>query len=973
MGGTSDQPPVSPGEKGEPAIDAVGEPITDLICALEDLGLRPDSRELAGALWLAACIDRVSLGWSALDAGRTQSQKAEKEGPPAPGDEKEVGGSHGEARGAADEPGPVAKTPAFPLTARTGVGAASASTVSAPDRSYLPQALHLGRAWRMLRRPRPSRRERELDLGATVERLAEQRLNRQGLWDLVYRARPVPRLDLTLVVDRGPSMAVWEPQTAELAVLLRRTGVFNTVRIHHLDGGAAGPRLLEAERPIREEVVGRRMPGAEPGHMLTLVLSDAISAAWYAPATYRMLARLSGDGVAVLVQLMPPNRWIDTALGAGDELRLGVVQGRDPQLPKLAPLGADGSAAAGAEDAWTLPVISQTPWGVRTLVAVLRGGGLQARLIGYRFGGLQHALAAASPYAAELPPDERLERFLSVASPAARRLAGYLSRLPYPLTVRMMLLVQRAMQPGDDLSSLAEVFSGGLLELHRLAGADGPKTYRLVGQGIHRPDTGPVVRGLGNLVSRDEAWTVLCAVTQELKRSGQHPAADWPLLIEDAAAGAAFRLPGALTQGDAWERAFALIAVDVARRRGGVYRRAGERLAEAIAGVTVPQPLVGGPGPKPTLPAGPTPFRDRYIDGSGDGPAMIWLPDGTFRMGSPEGVGDDDEHPDHEVTLSHYAVGEHPVTVGEFRRFVEATGYRTEAEEGDGALVYAKDDWDNKSDASWRNPYMRQDDAHPVVCISWNDAKAYCRWLTEQTGQPYGLLTEAQWEYACRAGSGAAYCFGDDAEGLDAYAWFGRNARDGTRAVRTKAPNAWQLHDMHGNVWEWCEDWFGDYSSDPQQDTTGPESGSPGLSAAAPGAATPTAAARRTAAGTSRRSATTTSASASRGLALCTLTLLPSARRRARSGQRSFQVCAIRFGPARKVRRWSGSRAESSPWARTTAPMVTRSPRTRCGSMPSPSASIRSPSPSTTASARRPGGRNQAITAGVAPSAQSST
>jgi len=266
----------------------------------------------------------------------------------------------------------------------------------------------------------------------------------------------------------------------------------------------------------------------------------------------------------------------------------------------------------------------------------------------------------------------------------------------------------------------------------------------------------------------------------------------------------------------------AVLARALARRRDDRFesmRAFCDALSEARRDVRdEPVPTSDGPfgqGPKPAPAsvivhpdARPTPFRDGVMDGSAAGPEMIWLPGGTSRVGSPEGVGNNDEHPAHEVTLSHYAVGQHPVTVGDFRRFVEATGYRTEAEAGDGAYVYAKDGWGQKGDASWRNPYLSQDDAHPVICVSWNDAKAYCRWLTEQTGQTYGLLTEAQWEHACRAGSGTAYCFGDDAEGLDAYAWLDRNAGDGTRAVGMKTPNAWQLHDMHGNVWEWCQDWF---------------------------------------------------------------------------------------------------------------------------------------------------------------------
>ena len=103
---------------------------------------------------------------------------------------------------------------------------------------------------------------------------------------------------------------------------------------------------------------------------------------------------------------------------------------------------------------------------------------------------------------------------------------------------------------------------------------------------------------------------------------------------------------------------------------------------------------------------------------------------------------------------------------------------------------------------------MAQDDRHPVVCIRWNDAHACCVWLSSETGQTYGLLTEAQREHACRVGSDALYCFGDDAAGLSDYAWYAANAGESTHPVGEKLANAWGLHDLHGNVWEWCQDWY---------------------------------------------------------------------------------------------------------------------------------------------------------------------
>jgi formylglycine-generating enzyme required for sulfatase activity len=103
---------------------------------------------------------------------------------------------------------------------------------------------------------------------------------------------------------------------------------------------------------------------------------------------------------------------------------------------------------------------------------------------------------------------------------------------------------------------------------------------------------------------------------------------------------------------------------------------------------------------------------------------------------------------------------------------------------------------------------------------------AYCEWLCEQTGELYSLPTEAEWEYACRAASETSYCFGDDEKRLGDYAWYSKNAEGKTHPVGKKRPNDWYLYDMHGNVDEWVQDWFGNYSKEPQHNPSGPEQGS---------------------------------------------------------------------------------------------------------------------------------------------------
>jgi formylglycine-generating enzyme required for sulfatase activity len=215
-------------------------------------------------------------------------------------------------------------------------------------------------------------------------------------------------------------------------------------------------------------------------------------------------------------------------------------------------------------------------------------------------------------------------------------------------------------------------------------------------------------------------------------------------------------------------------------------------------------------------------FQDSLEDGTSS-PKMVYIPGGTFTMGDLQGNGDSDEHPIHEVTLSAFAIGLYPLTVAEYMQCVASTtkyhpewletGSEYHIETGTKALYV-------------RAGVSLENGMHPVVGICWADAAAYCDWLSKQTREPYSLLTEAQWEYACRAGSSAEYGFGSNTRQLGNYAWYVANAKSQVQPVGQKQPNAWGLYDLHGNVLEWVEDWFGAYSAEAQTNPSGPKLGS---------------------------------------------------------------------------------------------------------------------------------------------------
>ena len=156
-----------------------------------------------------------------------------------------------------------------------------------------------------------------------------------------------------------------------------------------------------------------------------------------------------------------------------------------------------------------------------------------------------------------------------------------------------------------------------------------------------------------------------------------------------------------------------------------------------------------------------------------------------------------------EITQPFY-MGAYPVTRGQFAAFVKDAGYQTEAEKAG-------------QKATWRNPgflnnYDQTDD-DPVVYVSRNDAVKFCEWLAKKEGHTYELPTEAEWEYACRAGTTTTYSVCDDPNALGDYAWFDGNSGGHTHPVGGKKPNPWGLYDMHGNVWQFCGDAGGKYEN----------------------------------------------------------------------------------------------------------------------------------------------------------------
>jgi len=208
-----------------------------------------------------------------------------------------------------------------------------------------------------------------------------------------------------------------------------------------------------------------------------------------------------------------------------------------------------------------------------------------------------------------------------------------------------------------------------------------------------------------------------------------------------------------------------------------------------------PTPPVAS-NPTPVATPDPTPVEDMEFPDSAISIGMEFklIPAGTFTMGD----GDDA----HDVTLTKpFKMGVHEVTQAQYEQVMGV------------------------------NPSKYKGADNPVETVSWEDAVEFCRKLSElpaekAAGNVYRLPTEAEWEYACRAGTTTKYSFGDDESDFGEYGWYRENSGRTTHQVGSKLPNAWGLYDMYGNVWEWCQDWHGDYPSGAVTDPAGATSGS---------------------------------------------------------------------------------------------------------------------------------------------------
>jgi formylglycine-generating enzyme required for sulfatase activity len=683
-----------------------------------------------------------------------------------------------------------------------------------------------------------------LDEQATADRIADT-----GVWQPVLQPKQELWLEVALIFDQSPSMCLWGRFWQDLRQLLCRYGQFRDVRLWELQYQTPGTvnlcsRSGTCHNP-RELLTGDR-------RRLIVIVSDCVASPWHDGRMRDLIEIWAETLPTVLFQVFPEQLWHRTALARAIAVEL---QGQQPGLPSngLIPTTRSYWDQERLQHIQAVvpivPIVTIEPDSLSDLARVVAGN-RQARISGIAWGASIATRSSTQSLVSQ--KRDRVDTFLLTASPTARELAALLAAAPV-ITLPIVRLIQQAMLPESNSAHVAEVFMSGLLKV-----SNGHKpTFKNAEQILyHLADDSVRHRLLAGWPSIDRLIVI--------ERVSNYVAKGLGKSMEQFKALLRTQVTDSLTSPETAEffGAFAIVTAKVLRGLGGEFVAIANRLTPPTVDLPPENPSESDFPPLQTFEyefgeitniLEPIEFesatigRETVEKTSGFGLRretkqewvirrsrratwgyteplnneinleMILIPGGSFLMGAPEHEPEsfDRERPQHQVTLKPFYMGRYAVTLAQWR---VVAGYPQIERELN------------------PNPSRFKGDNRPVENVSWDDATEFCQRLSAQTGRQYKLPSEAQWEYACRAGTTTPFHFGEtittdlaNYRGTDdsKLKWSGSYGlgpkgeyREQTTDVGSFPANVWGLHDMHGNVWEWClDDWHPNYEGAPDDGT----------------------------------------------------------------------------------------------------------------------------------------------------------